>query len=231
MYLSHALYSPEPHIIHPHTSIAVTLAPAHQHCRHPRTHTPALPSPSHSHTLTIYTHSIQTTVHPSQSQQPQHPHRVPRQPHRHTKDDQNTTDTTQVQRPSSKSEINIIILQIIINGIKNKLDGHKLLIYNTHPDVISIQEIKFTPKSKTTQVYNFTTMRTDRLHKAWGGFITFLRDNITFTTTDIPVTISTYITELQMVKVHMNNNKHITIVNMYNNYTSSRQHIHVLQNS
>ena len=38
---------------------------------------------------------------------------------------------------------------------------------------------------------------------------------ITFTTTDIPSTINTHNTELQMVKVHINNTKHITIANLY----------------
>ena len=54
-------------------------------------------------------------------------------------------------------------------------------------------------------------MRTDRLHKAGGGLITL----ITFTTTDIPSTINTHNIELQMVKVHINNTKHITIANIY----------------
>ena len=45
--------------------------------------------------------------------------------------------------------------------------------------------------------------------------ITLIRDNITFTTTDIYSTINTYYTELQMVKVHINNTKHITIANIY----------------
>ena len=35
-----------------------------------------------------------------------------------------------------------------------------------------------------------------------GGLITLIRDNITFTTTDIPSTINTHNIELQMVKVH-----------------------------
>ena len=39
--------------------------------------------------------------------------------------------------------------------------------------------------------------------------------NITFTTTDITPTINTHNTELQMVKVHINNTKHITIANIY----------------
>ena len=58
-------------------------------------------------------------------------------------------------------------------------------------------------------------MRTDRLHKAGGGLITLFRDNITFTTTDIPSTINAHNIELQMVKVHINNTKHITIANIY----------------
>ena len=48
-----------------------------------------------------------------------------------------------------------------------------------------------------------------------GGLITYSRDNITFTTTDIPSTINTHNTELQMVKVHINNTKHIRIANIY----------------
>ena len=37
-----------------------------------------------------------------------------------------------------------------------------------------------------------STVRADRLHKAGGGLITLIRDNITFTTTDIPSTINTH---------------------------------------
>ena len=67
-------------------------------------------------------------------------------------------------------------------------------------------------KPNTPKVHNFPTVRADRLHKAGGGLI---RDNITFTTTDIPSTIHTHNAELQMVMVHINNTKHITIANMY----------------
>ena len=66
-------------------------------------------------------------------------------------------------------------------------------------DIITIQETKLTPKVKTPKVHNFT----------------LIRDNITFTTTDIPSTINTHNTELQMVKVHINNTKHTTIANIY----------------
>ena len=126
-----------------------------------------------------------------------------------------TTNTTQTHRPSSKSVINLIILQVNINGLKNKLEELKLLIHDPHADIITIQETKLALKVKIPKVHNFTTVRNDRLHKTGGGLITLIRYNITFTTTDIPSTINTHSTELQMVKVHINNTKHITIANIY----------------
>ena len=192
MYHTHT-HSPQPHL---------TRTP-HQHCRHPRT-------------LTAHTHARQTTVHASQSpQQPHAQHRVLRQPHKQTKDYHRTTNTTQTHRSSSKSERNLIILQVNINGLRNKLEELKLLIHDTHADIITIQETKLTPKAKTPKIHSFTSVRTDRLHKAGGGLITLIRDNIAFTTTNIRSTINTHNIELQMVKVHINNTKHITIANIY----------------
>ena len=139
--------------------------------------TPALPSPSHPHTLTAHTHATQTTVHVSQSpQQPHAQHRVLRQPHKQTKDYHRTTNTTQTHRPSSKSERNLIILQVNINGLRNKLEKLKLIIHDTHADIITIQETKLTPKAKTPKIHNFRAVRTDRLHKAGGGLITLIKD-------------------------------------------------------
>ena len=56
------------------------------------------------------------------------------------------------------------------------------------------------------------TPTTSRLYPfgAGGVLITLIRDNITFTTTDIPSTINTHNTELQMVKVHINNTINIS---------------------
>ena len=143
-----------------------------------------------------------------------YPHRVQRQLHRQTKYGHMTTQA-QAQRPSSKSERNLIILQVNIHGIKNKLEELKLLIHDTHADIVTIQETKLAPKAKTSKVHNFSTVCADGLHKAGGWLITLIIDNITFTTTDIPSTINTHNTELQMVKVHINNTKHITIENIY----------------
>ena len=118
-------------------------------------------------------------------------------------------------RPSGKGERNLIILQVNINGLRNILEELKLFIHDTHADIITIQETKLTPKAKTPKIHNFTSVRTDRLHKAGGGLITLIRDNITFTTPDIPSTINTHNIELQMVKVHINNTKHIAIADIY----------------
>ena len=85
--------------------------------------------------------------------------------------------------PSPHSQVNI-------NGIKNQLEELKLLIHDTHADIITIQEAKFTPKANTPKVHKFTTtrLRDDRLHNAGGGLIIL----ITFPTTDIPLTINTH---------------------------------------
>ena len=98
---------------------------------------------------------------------------------------------------------------------KTKLEELKQLIHDTHADIITIHETKLTPKANTPKIHNFTTVRADRLHKAGGGVITLIKYNITFTTTYIHSTINTHNTELQMVKVHINNTKHITIANIY----------------
>ena len=162
------------HVYHPHSLHSPQphlLHPPHQHCRHP-------------HTLSAYIHATPTTVHVSQS------HRLPR--HRQTKDNHTTTDTIKTHRSNSKHEITLIIMQVNINGIKNKLEELKLLIHDTHEDIITFQETKLTPKVNTLKVHNYTTVRTDKLHKEGCGLITFISDNITFTTKDIPSTINTH---------------------------------------
>ena len=156
-----------------------------------------------------------------------HPHRVPIQPNIQTKDHHMTTQTRPA-RPSSESERNLIVLQVNINIIKNKLEKLELLIHNTHAKIITIQETKLTIEAKTPKEHNFTIVRVDRMHKAGGGLNSLIRYNITFIKTDTPSMINTHYIEPQMVKLYINNTKHITIVNIYI-YTSSRQHIHTLR--
>ena len=122
-----------------------------------------------------------------------------------------TTDTTQSHGPSSKSERNLIILPVNINGIKNKLEELKLLIHDTHADTITINETS-SPLKQTHPNY-ITSPPCAPIGR--GGLITLIRYNITFTITYIPSTINTPTIQLRMVKIHINNTKHITIANIY----------------
>ena len=137
---------------------------------------------------------------------PSHPHTLTA----HTHATQTTVHASQSpQQPHAQH-------RVLRQPHKQTKDYHMTTITtHKHTGPAVIQETKLTPKAKTPKIHNFTSVRTDRLHKAGGGLITLIRDNITFTTTDIPSTINTHNIELQMVKVHINNTKHITIANIY----------------
>ena len=123
--------TPEPPL--PPTATTSPRTP-HQHCRQPRT----LSQDTHRQHKQQYMH---------------HSHRNNRTHnigyYDNLTDGPRTTSTTQAHRPSSKSESNLIILQVNINGLKNKLEELKLFIHDKHADIITIQETKLTPKVKT----------------------------------------------------------------------------------
>ena len=172
-------------------------------------------SPSATNTQVTLNTTIATPTATALPTQTQHIDRVPDSDTTQTIWTAHTANTTSIHKPSSNNERNLIILQVNINGINNKLEKLKTLIKNMHADIITIQETKLTSKSNTPKVPTYTTVRADRPHKSGGGLITLIRDDITFTPTDIPSTINTHNIELQMVKVHLNNTKHITIANVY----------------
>ena len=109
----------------------------------------------------------------------------------------------------------MVILQININDIRNTIEELKNLVYNTQPDIITIQETKLTQKAKTPKIPHYTTIRTDREHKKGGGLITLFKDDITITNINIPKAINTHNTELQLIKIHIGKTKHITVANTY----------------
>ena len=130
---------PEPRVPHIHPLTTTTPPPDP---------TPALPSPSHTHTLTTHTHATQTTVHASQSPQLSHSqHIVPRQPHKQTNDHHRTTNTTQTHRPSSKSEINLIILQVNINRLR-KNSWSSNCLFTTHVQTSSYLRKPSSPQGR-----------------------------------------------------------------------------------
>ena len=162
-------------------------------------------SPSATNTQVTLNTTIATPTATALPTQTQHTDRVvPNSDKTQTIRTAHTANTTSIHKPSSNNERNLIILQVNINGINNKLAELKTLIKNTHADIITIQETKLTSKSNTPKVPvpTYTTVRADRPHKSGGGLITLIRDSITFTPTDIPSTINTHNIELQMVKVH-----------------------------
>ena len=173
-------------------------------------------SPSATNTQVTLNTTIATPTATALPTQTQHMYRVvPNSDTTRTIRTAHNANTTSIHKPSSNNERNLVILQVNINGINNKLEELKTLIKNTHADIITIQETKLTSKSNIPKVPTYTTVRADRPHKSGGGLITLITDNITFTPTDIPSTINTHNIELQMVMVHLSNTKHITIANVY----------------
>ena len=126
-----------------------------------------------------------------------------------------TAHTTSIHKPSSNNERNLIILQVNINSINNKLEELKTPIKTRMQTSSQFRKPCSPLNQNTPKVPTYTTVRADRPHKSGGGLITLIRDNITYTPTEIFSTINTHNIELQMVKVHLNNTKHITIANVY----------------
>ena len=112
------------HLIHP---------PQH-HCRQPRTIT-----------LSQQTHKQQYTHH-SQSN-----HRIHTGYHDKLTDDNMTTDTTQGHRPSSKSDRNLVRLQVNINVIKNSRSSNCLI--TTHMQISSQFRKPISPLKQTHPKY------------------------------------------------------------------------------
>ena len=128
---------------------------------------------------------------------------------RQTKNYHSTTNTTQAHIPNSKSEKNLIILQVNINGLKTNSMSSNCL-FTTHMQ-ISSQFMKPSSPLKSKHLKYITSQQCEMIgctRQEVGS-----SHNITFTIRDIPSTINTHNTELQMV--HINNTKHITIAIIY----------------
>ena len=105
------------------------------------------------------------------------------------------TTTRPLTNNNQPKDKNIVILQININGIRNKIEELKNLVHITQPDIITLQESKLTQKAKTPKITHYTTMRTDRQHKQGEWLITLIKDDITFTNINIPKAVNTHTTQ------------------------------------
>ena len=103
----------------------------------------------------------------------------------------------------------LTLLQLNINSITNKHEELKLLVTELQPDIITIQETKLKKHNKTPQIPTYSAIRTDRANGKGGGLLTYIKHNITFSDTKIPNFINPINTELQIIQLHITNNKHL----------------------
>ena len=117
------------------------------------------------------------------------------------------------QQINSKKTIKII--QINVNGLTTKIHELKNLTDNTKIYIITIQETKLKPTHRTPYLKDYTAIRTERTYKNGGGLMTYIKNDIIFTELKTPHTTNHKLTELQHIKIHLANHKHLNIFNIY----------------
>ena len=187
------------------------------------------PSPIHTSQHSIPNLSPQppqlrpeASYHPSQlhqldSTKDSHPpHLTPYTPVNKNKQSSQQHDTkdSKPQNNSTKNT-NIIIIQINVNGINNKLHELQQLSKDTNADIITVQETKLTNTSKSPILPGYTAIRKDRTYNKGGGLLTYVKNDITFSNNDIPPHINPQNTELQIITVHLSQTKNLKIANLY----------------
>ena len=116
-------------------------------------------------------------------------------------------------QPNLSNHYDLKILQLNINGIKNKLTELTNFIYNHNIKVVVLQETKLSPNSNTPSIPNFTLIRRDR-EKEGGGLAIFIHKSIQFT--DIPNIHTDNHTEAIAIEIG-----NISLINIYIPPTSS----------
>ena len=110
------------------------------------------------------------------------------------------------------------ILQLNIDGIRNKFLELKHYMHKHKFHIAILQETKLKHTQKTPRIPNYTAIRQDRQHGEGGGLITYINHNISYI--EKTQHIRTLIqadrhTELQAFNIKTGHNKHITIINTY----------------
>ena len=139
--------------------------------------------------------------------------------HTHTKRNNNTKhipSQTNYHPPTHKQqstkEKNIVILQININGFRNKIEELKKT-RTKHPTGHHHNTRNKTHTESENTLLQHHTHRQRAQTKRW--IITLIKDVITFTNINIPNAINTHNTELQLIKIHICKTKDITVANTY----------------
>ena len=107
--------------------------------------------------------------------------------------------TTIQQSNKTKPETKPLkIIQININGVRNKIEELKLFIKEESADIITIQESKLTKSIKTPNIQQYTAIRKDRQDNKGGGLIIYLNNSLKFTEVQIPNDLKFSQTEIQL---------------------------------
>ena len=171
--------------------------------------TPALSSPSHSHILAAYTDATHKKQYMLHSHRNNHTHNIGY--HDNLADSPRTTAGLQTPHKHTYLAVKVreIILQDNINGIKKQTRGAQTA-YSRHTCRYHHNSgTRLTSKGNTPKVHNSQQCATIGCTRQEVG------SSHSLETTNILSTINTHNTELQMVKVHINNTKHIAIGNIY----------------
>ena len=120
---------------------------------------------------------------------------------------------TQSINPTAKhkKKLNLKILQININSIKNKIADLKQVTTEDNPDIITVQETNLKSKDKTPVLLGYTASRAggrpdDR------GLLTYIKQDIKFTNIAVNTPEKT---ELQITKLHLSTAQDLYIANTY----------------
>ena len=138
---------------------------------------------------------------------------------KHYKNDHKTVYQSTKQRNTKHynkvytSKPKLSILQLNINGLQNKQKELTELATELTPDLIAIQETKLKNSSKTPNIPKYTPIRQDRIGKEGGGLITYIREELTFSTNNTPIFTHTKI-ECQSINLHCRKSKY-HLVNTY----------------
>lgn len=119
---------------------------------------------------------------------------------------------------SRNNKRNINILQLNIDGIRNKHLELKHFLHKHKIHIAIIQETKLRHTHKTPNIPNFTAIRQDRQHGEGGGLITYIHHNLSYIEKTQHIRTITQVdrhTELQAFNIKTGHNKHITIINTY----------------
>jgi len=134
---------------------------------------------------------------------------------------QSSSSTTTVLQPqlTTQKDKNLKILQLNINGIKNKITELRHFLNEEDIDVAVIQETKLHPSSKTPSIPNYSFTRQDRqisnLNKSktiGGGLITYIKQNIPYTKT---ASYTLPDIESQTITLPLTQSKNLIITNLY----------------